>query len=399
MVLAVVGTRPEAIKLAPVVLAARLADPHLHVEIVVTGQHGKIAVEALSYFGLEPDHILECDRPTGRLPELLAALVAGLGGLLHRTLPSAVVVQGDTSSALAGALAAFYEQIPVVHLEAGLFTATVDAPFPEEAHRRLVSSITSLHLAPTTGAAFNLLARGVGPVQVVITGNTVVDALLQVCRVDGVLPDAVSTALAGQRLRLIVVTAHRRESWGEPMREIARALVTLADRNPDVLIAVVRHPNPMVAAAMAGHLGGRARIVCLDPVPYPRFATLLARSCLVLTDSGGLQEELPTLGVPAVVLRSETERPEAVLAGWAVLAGTDHDTIVALASDAMRADVPCTSENPFGDGRAAGRAVGAISWMLGRAPRPVDYAPPQLFAAPVSLPLVEREPWLVAPAV
>ena len=338
-------------------------------------------------FGLRARYELDCSRPTGRLPELLAALVAGIGDLLstaHRA--TAVVVQGDTSSALAGALAAFYEQVPVVHLEAGLLTSTVAAPFPEEAHRRLISDIAQLHLAPTPRAASNLVARGVNAADVVITGNTVVDALVHVVQRTDHRLGREFLALAAADERLVVVTAHRRESWGPPMEQIARALVTLTELHADVRIVLVRHPNADVSSTMSEHLEASDRIVCIDPLPYPEFARLLAMSSLVLTDSGGLQEELPSLGVRAVVLRTETERPEAMMAGFAVLAGTDHDRIVELASAALSRAMPEHSGvNPFGDGEAGRRAVEAIAWMLGRGSRPDDYRPPTVPDGPVAV--------------
>jgi UDP-N-acetylglucosamine 2-epimerase (non-hydrolysing) len=378
-VLAIVGTRPEAIKMAPLLLEAGRAAPGLAFELVLTGQHGLVVTEALSAFGLCPNHVLDCVRPTGTLPELLSILVANIGVLVRRVRPVAVVVQGDTTTALAGALAAFYEHVPVVHLEAGLETKTVQSPFPEEAHRRLISEIARLHLAPTSGAATNLVDRGVDPDHVVITGNTVVDSLQHVVNSRYVNLRADVAAFIGGHQHVVVVTAHRRESWGRPMAEIARSLITLTERHADAVIVVVRHPNPNVDETMAGYLDASARILCIDPLPYPEFVTLLARSCLVLTDSGGLQEELPSLGVPTVVLRSETERPEAVFAGTSVLAGTDHDRIIELASAALLlVRTEAVPVNPFGDGEAGRRAVEAIVWMLGRGGRPPDYQRPSV---------------------
>ena len=384
-VLVIVGTRPEAIKIAPMVLAARRVRASPRFEIAVTRQHGDVVAEALRAFGLRARYELDCVRPTGRLPELLAALVANIGELLNVGHRAAVVVQGDTSSALAGALAAFYEEVPVVHLEAGLLTSTVAVPFPEEAHRRLISDIARLHLAPTAGAAANLIARGVNAADVVITGNTVVDALSHVIQGNDPRLGHELVALAAADQRLIVVTAHRRESWGPPMEQIARALVTLTELHPDVQIVMVRHPNPHVSSMMSRHLISSDRIMCIDPLPYPEFARLLAMASLVLTDSGGLQEELPSLGVRAVVLRDETERPEAMMAGLATLAGTDYDRIVELASAALSSDPPeLSGVNPYGDGEAGRRVVEAIAWMLGRGVRPDDYRPPTLPAGSVA---------------
>lgn len=374
VVLAVIGTRPEAIKVAPLVRAGAERSSPVRVEVALTGQHGDVVGDALAAFGLTPDHGLECPRVDGSLGELLAVMVASVGRLVRTRRPIAVVVQGDTSSALAGALAAFYEGVPVVHLEAGLLTATIEAPFPEEGHRRLIAGLAALHLAPTAAAGRNLLQRGVQPDRVVVTGNTVVDALLHTLgNASEPLRADLDELTAGRRI--VVATAHRRESWGEPLAEIGRALVTLAERHPDVHVVLVKHPNPTVGEAMARHVERCDRIVCIDPVHYSQFVKLLARSCLVLTDSGGLQEELPSLGVPTIVLRAETERPEGIIAGTAVLAGTDHDRIVELATTALTAPRSLRPPpNPYGDGAAAGRALAAIAWMLGRGPRPTDFA-------------------------
>lgn len=373
IVLAVVGTRPEAIKIAPVVMNARSGAAAFDLEIVATGQHREPATEALGVFGLTPDHLLDCSRPTGDLPELLAVLVTNIAALIGRVRPAAVLVQGDTSSALAGAIAGFYEQVPVVHLEAGLLTSTVETPFPEEAHRRSIAVLAKLHLSPTASAASNLVRRGIERNDVVVTGNTVVDALQHiVSRSDVARPPLIVT---GATRRTVVVTAHRRESWGAPMREIARALITLTDRHPDLHIVVVRHPNPAVGEHLATHVAGCQRITCIYPLPYHDFMHLLASASLVLTDSGGLQEELPSMGVHTIVLREETERPEAVLAGCASLAGTDHDRIVATTTAALlRHQSPRLATNPFGDGKAASRVVQAITWMLGLGARPADFA-------------------------
>ena len=372
-VLVIVGTRPEAIKVAPIVLAAQQADLGVRLQIVATGQHGVIVTDALQAFGLCADYTLECSRPTGSLPELMSVLIAEIGAVVSKVCPEAVVVQGDTSSALAGALAGFYAGLPVIHVEAGLSTGTLATPFPEEAHRRLISDIASLHLAPTDGAAANLLVRGVDATDVVVTGNTVVDAVLRVTRQAPQPALPMVNAILSDHRRLAVVTVHRRESWGEPMAQIARALTTLCEHLPDLHVLVVRHPTPNSGQALADHLTLSSQIECIEPLPYAIFLALLSQASLVMTDSGGLQEELPTLGIPTVVLRTETERPEAMLAGLSVLAGTDHDRIVEVALAALASGPARVAVNPYGDGHAGLRSAQAIAWWLGRASRPDDW--------------------------
>lgn len=361
-VLVAIGTRPEAIKLGPVILEAR-KHASVSLDVVSTGQHRRLVHESLSFFGVTPDHELVYERPTGSLWELSSALMQSVGDLLDRLRPAAVLVQGDTLTAFAGALCGFYAHIPVVHLEAGLRTTSVEMPFPEEAHRRLISRIAQLHLTPTTRAAANLHAEGVSQDQIVITGNTSVDAVLYAA---GPPADAPSR-------NLVVVTLHRRESWGEPTREIGRALGTLSTLHPEVQIVVLLHPNPEHAEETRRAVAGYDRVSCRNSLPYGELCRLVARARLVLTDSGGLQEELPSLGVQAVVLRNQTDRPEAEASGWARVAGTDHDTIVSVTSTALAAPTEHLGGNPFGDGHAAERVVTAIGWMLGQNPRPADY--------------------------
>lgn len=383
-VVAFVGTRPEAIKLAPVVLAARRQEageiPGLMMRLATTGQHEEVVRRALAVFELEVDHRLQCDRLTGSLHELFGVLVAQMGAFLASQPPAAVIVQGDTSSAAAGALAAFYQRVPVVHLEAGLTTRSLHSPFPEEGHRRLISQLASLHLAPTGGAAANLVARGVEVDRIVVTGNTVVDALSMVlARPPTAVPPDLSQAMeraARAKGKVVTVTAHRRESWGEPMAQIASALRTLVGGSPDVHVMVVVHPNQRVADDMRDRLAGTDRVTCLPPLEYDAFVHLLSSSAVVLTDSGGLQEELPSLRVPVVVLRDETERQEAIEAGWSVLSGTDPRRIVELTQHALDHSNRFQGlANPFGDGRSAERVVLAIEWFLGRGTRPDDYSP------------------------
>jgi UDP-N-acetylglucosamine 2-epimerase (non-hydrolysing) len=364
----IAGTRPEAIKLAPV-MDAMLTAGRVHPVLVASGQHPTMVTQALAAFDLEPDVTLPIERVTGSQPELMTALINRLDALFAERKPAAVIVQGDTTTTLAGALAAFWRQIPVVHLEAGLRSGDLDSPFPEEGNRRLVGQIAALHLAPTSLAATNLLDEGVEPNRVVLTGNTVVDAVL---RVVGGRPD-----LNDERLdravapgnRMILVTAHRRESWGEPLDRVLGAVRTLLNRYPDLHVVLPSHPNPAVRAQVEAGMANQPRATVTDPLPYPVLARLLSEAYLVLTDSGGIQEEAPSFGVPALVLRDVTERVESLAAGCARLVGTDPTLIVAeamrLLDDRTARDAMTAAGNPYGDGTASVRVEAAVAELLG----------------------------------
>jgi UDP-N-acetylglucosamine 2-epimerase (non-hydrolysing) len=369
-VLLLVGTRPEAVKAAPVALC--LAEhPHLRPAIIHSGQHAAMVEQALAPFGLRPDELLSCDRKTGGQAELFAHLLPALDELITRRDPAAVLVQGDTATALAGALAAFWRRIPVVHLEAGLRTGDLTAPFPEEANRQLVARVAALHLAPTPAAAAALNAEALSGGPVVVTGNTVVDAALRIAALE---TPATNPALkeVEQELeihggRLVLVTAHRRESWGAPLDEVLTAVSALAGRHPDIHVLLPVHPNPAVHAQVVAALGDNPRVTLTEPLAYPDLVRVLRRAALVLTDSGGIQEEAPSFGVPVLVLREVTERMEAVDAGCAWLVGTDRTRIL-LAADEMlhtRLRIP-VNRNPFGDGHAATRVCAAIADLLAR---------------------------------
>lgn len=367
-VLLLVGTRPEAIKAAPVALA--LAEQStLRPYIVHSGQHREIVEQALAPFGLRPDEWLSVQRRTGTQAELLAALLPALDDLLVRTSPAAVLVQGDTSTTLAGALAAFWRSVPVVHLEAGLRTGDLTAPFPEEGNRQLVSRIASLHLAPTQAAADALDAEALPRPEILVTGNTVVDAAQRVAALDLPAADPALVALEAELdrdgARLVLVTAHRRESWGEPLDRILAAVRRVTEDHPDVRVLLPAHPNPDVRAQVTAALGDHARVHVTDPLAYPDLIRVLRRSALVLTDSGGVQEEAPSFAVPVLVLRETTERREAVDAGRAWLVGSDEHLIVDRARHllAHRPTWPL-DENPYGDGKAAARVVDALEALL-----------------------------------
>ena len=373
----IAGTRPEAIKLAPVVAAMRAAG-RLTPVMVASGQHPTMVRQALAAFDQEPDVTLAVDRQTGSQPELLTELIRNLDELFGRRVPAAVVVQGDTTTTLAGALAAFWRRIPVVHLEAGLRSGDLDSPFPEEGNRRIVGQLAQLHLAPTTLAATNLLDENIRADQVVLTGNTVVDAALDVAGRRAAFDDpnvaAAVEATADGAGRLILVTAHRRESWGQPLDRVLAAVREIVTRYPDVRIVLPSHPNPAVRAAVEAGLGTVDRVTITDPLPYAQLARLLSLSYLTLTDSGGIQEEAPSFRVPALVLREVTERVESIEAGCAKLVGTDTELIVAETARLLDNPAACVamtaSGNPYGDGHAAYRTEQAVAALLGLANLP-----------------------------
>jgi UDP-N-acetylglucosamine 2-epimerase (non-hydrolysing) len=367
----VAGTRPEAIKLAPVAMAMRAAG-RLDPVLVASGQHPAMVTQALAAFDLTADVALPVERPTGTQPELLTALVSRLDALFAQRRPAAVVVQGDTTTTLAGAMAAFWRHIPVVHLEAGLRSGDLAAPFPEEGNRRLVAQLSQLHLAPTALAAANLLGESIPAERVLVTGNTVVDATIAVAARQVPFDDPRLAAAVSAGGRLVLVTAHRRESWGRPLDRILAAVRTLVERYPDLRVILPSHPNPEVRAQVDAGLAGLDRVTVTDPLPYPALARLLSSAYLVLTDSGGIQEEAPSFGVPALVLREVTERVESLQAGCAKLVGTDPDLIVkeaALLLDCReRRDAMTAGGNPYGDGHAAERTEGAVAALLGLVP-------------------------------
>jgi UDP-N-acetylglucosamine 2-epimerase (non-hydrolysing) len=369
------GTRPEAVKLAPVATAIR-AGGLLEPVLVASGQHPTMVTQALAAFDLTPDVTLHVTRDTGSQAELLTEMIRQLDELFAERRPAAVIVQGDTTTSLAGALAAFWRRIPVVHLEAGLRSGDLESPFPEEANRRLVAQVAALHLAPTPLAAMNLLDEGITTSHVLITGNTVVDATLAVAGRKLPYSDtavAAARAAAGDR-RLVLVTAHRRESWGAPLDRILSAVRTLVERYPDIDVVLPTHPNPAVRAQIDAALGDVDRVTITDPLPYPDLSRLLSEAYLVLTDSGGIQEEAPSFGVPALVLRDVTERVESLHAGCARLVGADEDLIVKeaaqLLDDRNRRDAMTSGGNPYGDGLAARRTAQATAALLGLADMP-----------------------------
>lgn len=382
-ILFVVGTRPEAIKIGPVVLAARQHDA-LDPVLLASGQHREPVVQALAPFGLTPDVMLDLHRETGSLTELASLLFPALDRQMEAIDPAVCVVHGDTITASVAALVAFWRRIPVVHVEAGLRTGNLAAPFPEEGNRLIIDHLCALHLAPTDDAAANLRAEGIAGGHVLVTGNTVVDAIQYVAAQDLPYSDPRLRTLDHSDRRTVVVTVHRRESWGSPMRRILGAVRELAVAHPDIDIVLPAHPNKDVRRLVEQELGETDRVLICDPLSYPDMARLLSRAGLVLTDSGGIQEEAPSFGAPVLVLRDTTERPEAVAAGVARLVGSDPDRILTEASSVLASSgtlLPTPQSNPFGDGQAAHRSAQAIAWLLDRDVAPTAFGVKPALAA------------------
>ncbi|MEB3348394.1 MAG: UDP-N-acetylglucosamine 2-epimerase (non-hydrolyzing) [Cyanobacteriota bacterium] len=363
LVTIVLGTRPEAIKLAPVILAFQ-AEATLRTRVVLTGQHREMVSQVMELFGLTADRDLALMAPNQTLTHVTTATLAGLQQEFEAHPPAVVIVQGDTTTAFASALAAFYAQIPVGHVEAGLRTDNLLDPFPEEANRRLVSQITLLHFAPTEQAATNLRASGVVGT-IAVTGNTVIDALLQ--RAERAAPLAIP-GLDPEGQRLILATVHRRENWGERLQQIGRGFRAVLDRFPDTALLLPLHRNPTVREPLQELLGDHPRAFLTEPLDYDALVAAMRACTLLLTDSGGLQEEAPALGKPVLVLRRTTERPEAVQAGTARLIGTDAAAIEAetalLLNDPQAYQAMARAHNPFGDGKASGRIVALTQAFL-----------------------------------
>jgi UDP-N-acetylglucosamine 2-epimerase (non-hydrolysing) len=375
-VAAIFGTRPEAIKLAPVIRELE-ASPHFEPRVLVTAQHRSMLDPMLRLFGIEPHADLDLLAPGQSLTDVTVRALAGLSELLERERPDAVVVQGDTTTTLTGALAAYYHRVPVAHVEAGLRTGDRYEPYPEEINRRLVSQLATLHLAPTQMAAANLYGEGVAPARVIVTGNTVVDALLWALR-QPAPPSAVLERLEGDGRRILLVTTHRRESWGDRMREIGSALAELASGDPSVLVIFPIHRNTIVRDAIVPLLDDIDNALLVEPLPYDEFVHVLSRSYVILTDSGGIQEEAPTLRKPVVVMRPATERPEAVHHGSSLVVGTERHEIVEavrrlLGDPAVYASM-LPQRNPYGDGHAAERCVAALASLFGLAGRPAEFS-------------------------
>ena len=375
-VMTIFGTRPEAIKMAPLVLELqKRAD--IQSICCVTAQHREMLDAVLEIFRLTPDYDLNIMEPRQTLSTITTKCLLGMEGVLEQAGPDLVLVHGDTSTTFAGALAAFYRQIPVGHVEAGLRTWDKYSPFPEEMNRKLVGDIADLHFCPTPANRENLAREGITD-GVFVTGNTVIDALKTTVRPDYQFATQALNSLDYAGKRIILVTCHRRENYGQPMANIMTALRRLADAFPDVELVYPVHLSPVVREAAGKYLSGHPRIHLIDPLSADEMHNLMARAYLVMTDSGGLQEEAPALGRPVLVLRRETERPEAVRAGTVRLAGTEEEEIFSLASELLHDErayhAMAHAVNPYGDGQACRRIADAIEWKFGlRADKPDEF--------------------------
>ncbi|MGB9791376.1 MAG: non-hydrolyzing UDP-N-acetylglucosamine 2-epimerase [Thermacetogeniaceae bacterium] len=377
-VLSIFGTRPEAIKMAPVIRELENHAQCIEQRVVVTAQHREMLDQVLRLFSLKPDYDLSVMRQNQDLFDVTVAVLKGLKEVLESERPDLVLVQGDTTSTFAGALAAFYCRIPVGHVEAGLRTYEKYAPFPEEINRVLTSHLADLHFAPTAKARDALLREGIGDEGIFVTGNTVIDALLMAVSIPCQLDPELERPFR-ENGRVLLLTTHRRENLGEPLRRVYMALRRILERYRDVGVLFPVHKNPAVRREVERVLVGADRVYLTEPLDYLPFVNAMKRSYLVLTDSGGIQEEAPALGKPVLVLRDVTERPEAVAAGTARLVGTDPERLEAEVSrllddeDAYRGMAEAV--NPYGDGMAARRIAQAILWYFGKGPAPEAFSP------------------------
>lgn len=376
-VLCVFGTRPEAIKMAPLVLLLK-REPDIRPIVVVTAQHREMLDQVLDIFSIRPDYDLDLMRPGQTLTQVTCGVLTGLEAIIAREDPDLVLVHGDTTTTMAAALASYYGRRPLGHVEAGLRTGDKYNPYPEEMNRRITSNLGDLHFSPTAAAKGNLLAEGVPEEKIYVTGNTVVDALRYIIEHHRSFSDPALERLVESTARLILLTAHRRESWGAGLREIFAAVRDLVRDFSDVQVVFPVHRNPVVRDQATAAFGGQERIHLIPPPAYNDFVRLMQRAYLVLTDSGGIQEEAPGLGVPVVVLRNTTERPEGLATGNAVLAGTRREGIYRLVADLLQDREKhrqmALAPNPYGDGKASVRIRDAIYHHFGRiADRPRDY--------------------------
>jgi UDP-N-acetylglucosamine 2-epimerase (non-hydrolysing) len=364
-IMVIYGTRPEAVKVAPLIQALDRSEMFTPV-VAVTAQHRSMLDQVNAVFGVKPAFDLDIHQPGQTLTEITTRALSGVRSVLAQQRPDAVVVQGDTTTVFAAALAAFYEQVPVVHLEAGLRTGDPYSPYPEEINRRLTTRLTTLHLAPTSTSKANLLTENVDEASIVVTGNTVIDALLWAV-----------PRQRGYSAPVLLVTAHRRESWGDPLRGVGRALARIASAHRDLRVVFPVHRNPVVRDAVLPALRDVPNVIVTEPLPYGSFCRLMNRATVILTDSGGVQEEGPSLGKPVLVMRETTERPEAVRAGTVKLVGTDEDVIAGtvgrLLTDPAAYAAMANAVNPYGDGQAAQRAVAALAHHFHLGPPPDEF--------------------------
>jgi UDP-N-acetylglucosamine 2-epimerase (non-hydrolysing) len=368
-VLVVLGTRPDAIKMAPVIASLRQFPEEFRPVVVATAQHREMQDQVLEWFGIAPDYDLDIMTENQSLADITIRTLGGLWDVFAEVSPDFVLVQGDAAPCFVGALAAFYRKVPVGHVEAGLRTRDKYQPFPEELYRRMTTVLADLHFAPTRTARAHLVAEGVPPERITVTGNTVIDALLEVVRRKAPPRDPRLREILGRPGRRILLTTHRRENWGAPQRRIFEAVRALLDELPDLELVFPVHPNPVVSQPAYEVLGAHPRAHLFPPLDYPTVVACMEDATLILTDSGGIQEEAPSLGRPVLVLRDTTERPEGVRAGTAALVGTDRELILRTALDLLTDpeayDRMSRARNPYGDGRAAARIVAALRRYFG----------------------------------
>jgi UDP-N-acetylglucosamine 2-epimerase len=364
------GTRPDAVKMAPLVKELE-SRPEIDCTVCVTAQHRQMLDQVNRIFGIKPDYDLDIMKAGQTLEHITTSTLTGLVDILDVARPDLVLVHGDTTTCFASALAAFYRKIPVGHVEAGLRTYDKYSPYPEEMNRKLAASLSDLHFAPTSANKSNLLKEGIPPDKIYVTGNTVIDAMKSTVREDYIFHDAALRNIDTHAKRIITVTAHRRENLGEPLEQICLALDDIAGMYEDVCIIYTVHLNPAVRETAFKMLGSNRRVHLIDPLDIEDMHNLMNKSHMIMTDSGGLQEEAPSLGKPVLVLRNETERPEAVSAGTVKLAGTNRETIKSLAirllEDPAEYDRMARAVNPYGDGRASERIVNAVLYEFGMA--------------------------------
>ena len=379
-VMTVFGTRPEAIKMAPVVLELAKHPEEIKPVVAVTAQHRDMLDQVLNLFNIRPDYDLDIMAAGQTLFDITSRAMMGLDKVLQKEKPDIVLVHGDTTTTFAGALAAYYHQTAVGHVEAGLRTHNKYSPFPEEMNRRLTGSIADMHFAPTNTSENNLLAESINKEGIFVTGNTVIDALHKTVREDFVFENETLQNIDYKNKRIILVTTHRRENLGEPMRNVYKALRQLTEEFEDVEIVFPVHKNPKVREVVKEELGGHDKVYLIDPLDYEPFANLMLRAYMILTDSGGVQEEAPALGKPVLVLRDTTERPEAVEAGTVKLIGTDEKVVYEeakkLLTDRQEYNSMAEACNPYGDGQASRRIVEAILHKYGK-----GHAKPDRFVA------------------
>lgn len=375
-IMTVYGTRPEAIKVAPVIKALDV-DERFESVAVSTGQHKEMLEQVNTMFGIAPAHDLGLMKPGQTLNEIVSRAISGLDAVIEQENPDVIISQGDTSTAMAAALAGFHRGVKIAHLEAGLRTGDILFPFPEEANRRIIGQVAALHLAPTSGSMENLRKENFRSKDIVVTGNTVIDALLEAASWDTTFADQKLEEAAATDKRIVLVTTHRRENL-HAMKEIGGAVQDLANEYTDHIFVLPLHLNPKVREAVMPMIEELPNVIITDPLPYDQFTKLMNRATLVLTDSGGVQEEAPSLGKPVLVMRENTERPEAVVAGTVKLVGTNRRLIVAesklLLDDEVAYKAMANAVNPYGDGKGAARSVAAIAELLEVGERIEDFA-------------------------